>query len=501
MSGISEEFMFETIAKALKAEEQTESIPDAYLKKHNLMGKMEAIQQLHHPTSMKALDLAKKRMIYEKLFLFAKEIEISESNISKGTQYNCKQLTHTKEYIENLPYSLTASQREVFDCMKKEAFDGRRIHALIQGDVGSGKTCSAFLMMFAMADSGYQSLIMAPTQILAKQHYEKLSEDAEKYGYKTVLLTSELKTKERKEILSSISTGEITFIVGTHSLLSPEIEYKNLALAVIDEEHRFGVAQREQLMSRAKYGMHTISMSATPIPRTIAGAIYGSSIEVYDLALPCNRQPIQTTIFSNQSKISEFILKKYRESKQQTYVVCPGIEENEDGRKIATVEESVKQYQQMFQNTELCIGSVTGKMKAEEVNDTLRKFAQNEIQILIATTVIEVGVNVPNANIIVINNAENFGLAQLHQLRGRVGRGSDSGYCILNSVERDNDRLLIMKEETNGYIIANKDMELRGTGNILGTEQSGENEVINLILQYPNLYNLVKSEVKEMLQS
>lgn len=496
MSGISEEFMHSTIAKALKLVAQEETIPAELLEKYHLMGRMEAVRELHYPSSMEQLNRAKQRMIYEKLFAFASEIVRAERSFSKGSQYNIKQLTHTTEYIQSLPYSLTASQQNVFDEMKQKAGDGRRIHALIQGDVGSGKTCSAFLMMFAMADSGYQSLIMAPTQILAKQHYEKLSEDAEKYGYKTAFLSSELKPKEKKQIMDGIASGEYTFIVGTHSVLNPDIVYHNLALAVIDEEHRFGVKQREQLTNRAKDGMHTISMSATPIPRTMAGALYGTSIDVYDLELPAVRRPVQTAIFANKKKIYEFIEKKYRESGQQTYVVCPWIEDSNETARVATVEETIREYEKAFAGSGMVIGSVTGKMKAGEVNETIEKFSRNEIQVLISTTVIEVGVNVPNANIIVINNAENFGLAQLHQLRGRVGRGKDQGYCILNSIEKDNARLQIMCSTTNGYEIAQKDMELRGTGDILGTDQSGTNEFIELMLKYPNMYQRVLLDVK-----
>lgn len=499
MSGISEEFMEDTIKKALKAEEQKEIIPENILKKYHLMGRMEALRELHHPKSMDTLNQAQKRMTYEELFTFAMEIEKAERSASKGSQYNIKSLKNTTAYIESLPYSLTNGQRNAFESMRDKAFDGRRIHALVQGDVGSGKTCLAFLMMFAMADSGYQSILMAPTQLLARQHYESLKEAAEPLGFQTAFLSSELKVKERKELLEKIKDGTIRFVVGTHSLLSPDIEYKNLSLAVIDEEHRFGVNQRDTLLNRAKEGMHTISMSATPIPRTMAGVLYGNSIDVFDLEQPAERKPIQTARFANEEKIFEFIRNKYAESKQQTYVVCPWIEEGESEREgIATVENTLATYKKAFSGTGMEVAAVTGKMKAEEVAATIDKFKNNDVQILVATTVIEVGVNVPNANIIVINNAELFGLSQLHQLRGRVGRGKDAGYCILNSKDYENERLKVMCETTNGYEIAQKDMLLRGTGDLLGTEQSGKSNVIEMILKYPNMYEKVKADVAEL---
>ena len=497
MSGISDEFMMETIKKALSMYPQEEVLPDTVLNKYHLMGRMEAVRELHYPKSMQSLKRAQQRMVYEKLYSFAAEIEKSERSVSKGTQYNLRSITNTKKYIDSLSYELTESQKQVFEQMKSYAYDGRRIHALIQGDVGSGKTCSAFLAMFAMADSGYQSIIMAPTQILANQHYEKLCEAAEPYGYKVAFLSSGLKKKEKEATYEGIRTGEYTFIVGTHSVLSPDIQYKNLALAVIDEEHRFGVKQRDALMNRAKDGMHTISMSATPIPRTMAGALYGTSIDVYDLVPPAERKVVQTAVFSNEKKIFEFIEKKYRESGQQTYVICPWIEDPKETSGLSTIEDTMKVYEKAFENNGMKIGCVTGKMKSQDIDETIGNFNRNEIQILISTTVIEVGVNVPNANIIVINNAERFGLAQLHQLRGRVGRGKDQGYCILNSKEKDNPRLQIMCSTTNGYEIAQKDMELRGTGDILGTDQSGANEFIELMLKYPNMYQKVLQDVKE----
>lgn len=493
MSKISEDYMEDLIEKALNVPIK-DKVPEALVRQHRLMSTGEAVRMLHRPSSMTDLGRARQRIVYDKMLEFAVEMEISDRSVSKGTIYNVKSLKNTTDYVKGLPYELTPSQAEVFKQMSEKAKAGLRVNALLQGDVGSGKTTSAFLMMFAMADSGYQSLIMAPTVILATQHYENLSKAAEKYGYKVAFLAGKQTAKEKKTILAGIKSGEYQFIVGTHSVISEGIEYQNLALAIIDEEHKFGVKQRRVLEDRAKFGVHCISMSATPIPRTIAAIAYGSGTDVYDLEVPSSRKPVKTAVCGTNEAIFNFVQKKLGEG-QQAYVVCPFIEDPEEQYGVETVEATFKEYSKRF-NTfgDINVGCVTGKMKAEEVEEKIRKFASGELKILVSTTVIEVGVNVPNANVIVINNAERFGLAQLHQLRGRVGRGADQGYCVLKSTETDNARLSIMCSTTNGYEIAEEDMRLRGTGEILGTAQSGQSEIIDLITSYPKMYAAVKKD-------
>lgn len=496
MKGISQEFMDKTISQALRCPIE-ETLPAELIKKYHLLGLKEAISIMHSPDSMEDLDKARKRLVYDKLLYFASHIEKEDRFISKGSIYNIKTVAKTMKYIESLPFKLTDSQQNVFKSMKDAAYEGKRINALVQGDVGSGKTMIAFLMMFAMADSGYQSVLMAPTVILARQHYLSLKEAAEKFGYNVVFLSGDTPKKEKTRILKEIEQGECQFIIGTHSVLGDAITYKNLSLVVIDEEQKFGVQQREIVAEKAKYGVHKISMSATPIPRTLAGAVYGTGIEVYDLELPAERKPVQTAIFNNDQKIFEFILKKIKEG-QQAYVVCPFIDDPEEKTSVQTVEVTYDNYCKYFHPKGIQIGCVTGKTKKQEADDIIAEFASGKTKILIATTIIEVGVNVPKANIIVINNAERFGLSQLHQLRGRVGRGSDPGYCILKSSDRENPRLLAICKTTNGFEIAKEDMRLRGSGNLLGTEQSGQNEYINLILQYPNMYEFAKRDAKEL---
>ncbi|MDE6626921.1 MAG: ATP-dependent DNA helicase RecG [Lachnospiraceae bacterium] len=498
MANISEEFMKDTIEKALSYPAH-DPIPASYRNKYHLMEINTALHTMHHPQSMKELTDAKKRLTYEKLLHFAVQIEKKERHISKGTIYNIKGLKNTYDYIQSLPFMLTPSQSSVFQSMRDMAYNGQRINALVQGDVGSGKTIQAFLMMFSMADSGYQSILVAPTQILAKQHYESLQEASQQYGYQVAFLSSETKGRAKKKILEGIAEGQYTFVVGTHSVINPDIQYKNLALVVIDEEHKFGVSQRNLLTAKAELGVHCITMSGTPIPRTLASALYGPSIQVYDLEVPSERKPVQTAVSNNDRVIFEFIKEKVM-SGNQAYVVCPWIEDEEDTSNIETVEKAMKSYQDYFSSyhPEISINYVTGKMKPEESAEIISAFDQGQIDILISTTVIEVGVNVPNANVIVINNAENFGLAQLHQLRGRVGRGSGQGYCILKSTDRENARLQVMCQTTSGLKIAEEDMRLRGSGNILGTEQSGQNEYIELITHYPNMYNKAKFDAKDL---
>lgn len=495
MSRISEEYMHDLISEALK-KPVSDTLPEDLRRRHGLLSRKDAIRLLHNPSSIAAIEKAKERITYDKLLFFATELEKNERKVSKGTIYNIKSTANTMKYISSLPYELTPSQKAVFNDMKEKAVDGRRINALIQGDVGSGKTTSAFLIMFAMADSGYQSLIMAPTVILAKQHFENLEKAVAPFGYKVAFLGGKQTQKERKTILEGIKKGEYTFIVGTHSVISDSVEYKNLALAIIDEEHKFGVVQREKLADRAKLGMHQISMSATPIPRTIANVIFGNGLSVYDLQVPSQRKPVMTCIYESERGIFQFIEQKLNEG-QQAYVVCPFIEDPDDEFNIDTVEDVFDAYSKRF-NTfgDINVGVVTGKMKSEDADKVISDFAEGKLKILVSTTIIEVGVNVPKSNVIVIHNAERFGLAQLHQLRGRVGRGKDQGFCILKSKEKENERLTTLCKTTNGYELAEADMKLRGTGNILGTEQSGENEYINLIIDNQEMYKFVKEDAK-----
>lgn len=497
LTGISEEYIQELIQKSFKYDME-ENLPETFIKKHQLLSRKEAIIARHKPKSPIDIQKSKARFAYEKLYFCALEAEKNNREIPKGTIKHIRTLKNTSKFLQSLPFSLSKGQSTAIHDIQEQAKGGKRVNALIQGDVGSGKTIVAFASMFAMADSGYQSILMAPTVILARQHYADLEKEAAKYGYHTVLIAGKQSAKEKANINKGIKEGYYDFIIGTHGLISDSITYNNLGMVIIDEEHRFGVEQRNALLDRSKEGVHTITMSATPIPRTIASVLYGSNVSVYDLELPKERKPVQTAIFNNDIKIYEFLKKKISEG-QQAYIVCPYIDE--DDSDIAAIENTYSEYKRAFSASGINIATVTGKMKDNEMEEVIQRFAKGEIQILIATTVIEVGVNVPSANVIVINNAERFGLAQLHQLRGRIGRGSSQGYCILKSAEKNNPRLQIMCKTTNGFEIAKEDMKLRGSGNLLGTQQSGRDEFVNLMLSYPKIFNAAKEDANEFLDT
>ncbi len=500
MSGISEEYMYNLIDRCLAIQED-DAIPEDLLTYHKLMGINEALHEIHHPSSMEKLASAQNRIVYEDMLRFGVLSEVNDRSLSKGSVYNIRMIPKTLKFIDSLPFKLTPSQLSAFEDMKKKAIEGKRINALVQGDVGSGKTMVAFLMMFAMADSGFQAAIMAPTDVLARQHYEKLKVFADKLGFNTVFLHGGMKAKERKEVLKSIADGSADFIVGTHSLFSESVEYKNLSLSVIDEEHKFGAAHTEKLFLKSPGGMHIVQMSATPIPRTLASAIYGSSLSVYDLERPSGRKEVQTAIFNNDTKIYEFIEKQVHTGRQ-CFVVCPLVSatDKSEERDVLSVDKTFKLYEGYFTagNKGIRIAAISGKTPSAEAERILSDFKSGDIDILISTTVVEVGVDVPNASVIVINNAEYFGIAQLHQLRGRVGRGGFKGYCILKSKDRENKRLKLLASTTDGYELAKMDAQMRGPGDILGSRQSGKSDDIELIMKYPKVYAIIKKEAPDL---
>lgn len=488
-SGISEEYMVEKIKKAYQEADLTDYIPEQILSRFGLPNFKDTVWIMHNANTMGLINKAEKRIVFEQLLYYACKIEINNRKVSKGTPYNLKSVKCMNQVINDLPYDLTQDQKRTLDDFLDKLRDGRRVNALVQGDVGCGKTIVAILMMFAAADSGYQSVLVAPTAILAKQHYEELNGYAAKFGYKVAYLGGKMKVSEKKAIKQGIKDGEYQFIVGTHSALY--IDYCNLALTITDEEHKFGSIQKNILVEKSMLGMHSVMMSATPIPLTLANVIYGKNTEVFTIkTLPNGRQPVQTAVCGKQETILEFA-KKQIQAGHQVYVVCPLIVKDEDCEatsKLESVEETEASYRNYFSGTGVEIVTVTGKTPAEEQEESFRRFKSNEVQILISTTVIEVGINVPNATLIVINNAERFGMAGLHQLRGRVGRGSNKAYCILKSQERDNMRLQAMCKSTDGFELAKIDMEQRGMGDIIGTEQSGFNKYVKLMFEYPNMF-------------
>lgn len=497
--GISESNFERIINDCLEHATIPDKVPRELLHKYNLMSKDEAIREMHKPSSVEGVKKAKYRLNIDDLLYFALQLEEKKRNLPAGSVYGIHSLAITTKIIKNLPFQLTKDQKSAYEELVNRIRSGKRLNALIQGDVGCGKTILAFLLMFVMADNGFQSVLLAPTQVLASQHYNELKEMAAQYNIDVVYIANGLKKKEREAILKSIEDGSALMIVGTHSVLSKEVKFHDLGLSITDEEHRFGVLQREEITTKAKVGMHTVTMSATPIPRSLSDVLL-STTEVFNIqSMPNGRKPIQTAICASQNTIFQFI-KKEIEKGHQAYVVCPLIEDKQGVMEgILSVEQTYTEYANIFGKNAVAV--LNGKMNEDETEKVIRSFKNGEIKILVSTTVVEVGVNVSNATVIVINNAERFGLASLHQLRGRVGRGNSQGYCILNSVHKNNKRLLALCKYKNGFQIAESDYALRGSGNILGTEQSGSNYYVELSMKYPDLFSELQKYAKKYMDT
>lgn len=454
-----------------------ENIPKEILEKYRIMERQTALNEIHFPKNHKNLEEAKRRFAVEELLILEMGILANKyiEGVSDEKKYELRDnRTLVKKYLQNLSFELTNAQKNVIKDIYKELNRGVFINRLIQGDVGSGKTVVAMVLLLYMIENGYQGVIMAPTEILAAQHYLSIKDDFEKLGVRTELLTGSVKGKKRETMLSGIKSGEVSLVIGTHALIEDNVEFGRLGLIVIDEQHRFGVVQRKKLRDKGILS-NLLVMSATPIPRSLALSIYGDlDISIID-ELPPGRKPIRTKWISTEpdlEKAYDFIEKKLREGRQ-AYFVVPLIEDSE---KMAV--KSIEQYRYEIENrfSNYKIGILHGKMKNAEKDEVMKSFKNRETDILISTTVVEVGINVPNATIISIINAERFGLSSLHQLRGRVGRGEYQSYCFLIS-QTDNDiskaRLRIMEKTQDGFEIAEEDLRLRKSGEIFGTRQIG----------------------------
>lgn len=498
--GMGYDYLVSLIAEARKKVNCKDYLNEETKHFFRLCNYEDLFNKIHSPKSQKDIDESKRRLIFEDMYYFANKL-YRESKAETKTSFIIKKNNIISDATKNLPYKLTDDQNSAIKTIVDTCMTGTRLDALIQGDVGSGKTIVAFLSMLLFAENGYQSVLLAPTQVLATQHYAELSELAEKYGIKTVLLKSKMKVKEKREALKSIADGEAKLIVGTHSVFAEAVEYNNLALAITDEEHKFGVAQRESIAEKCKDGVNTITMSATPIPRSLALTLYGVNKKVITISqMPSGRKPVHTTVEFDENRINKFMVEKIKEG-QQCYVVCPLVQKSdkEAFAEVESVEEVSDKLKKWLEKNapDVSVSVITGKMKPSEIESEITAFAENKTNILVATTIIEVGVNIPNANVIVIKNAERFGLSQLHQLRGRVGRGNNQGYCILQSDKDDNERLAVMEQTNNGFIIAEADLKQRGTGDLLGTVQSGYNKYVDQMLLYPKFFNQVKEFVEK----
>lgn len=454
-----------------------ENIPSEIVEKYKILDRKKSLKEIHFPENRKFLEEAKRRFAIEELLVL--EMGILQNKYLGGDiferKYNLLDKRElVKKYLKSLNFTLTNAQKKVITEIYKELNEGRFINRLIQGDVGSGKTIVAMTLLLYMVENGYQGVIMAPTEILATQHYLSIKNDFENLGVRTELLTGSVKGKKKEKLLDEIKNGEVKLIIGTHALIEDNVEFKNLGLIVIDEQHRFGVVQRKKLRDKGILS-NLLVMSATPIPRSLALSIYGDlDVSIID-ELPPGRKPIKTKWINNDAdlqKVYNFIAKKLKDGRQ-AYFIVPLIE---DSDKISA--KSVEEYKSEIENvfSDRKIGILHGKMKNSEKDQVMQDFKNKKIDILLSTTVVEVGVNVPNASIITIINAERFGLSSLHQLRGRVGRGEHQSYCFLIS-HSDNDntkaRMRIMEKTNDGFEIAEEDLRLRKAGEIFGTKQSG----------------------------
>lgn len=459
-----------------------ENILEDLLKKGSLISRKEAILNIHFPEEFEKKEKAKKRFMIEEILLLEMGILQNRFETDKENN-NIYELEDNKKlvskFIESLEYELTKAQKKVISEIYKELKSGKIVNRLIQGDVGSGKTIVALIMLLYMAENSYQGVIMAPTEILATQHYLGIVDIFNDLDVRVELLTGSVKGKKREKLLSEIENGLVDIVIGTHALIENDVVFKNLGLIVIDEQHRFGVVQRKLLREKGSIA-NLIVMSATPIPRSLALTIYGDlDVSVID-ELPSGRMPIKTKWIRDldeKNKMYNFIERKIKEGRQ-VYVVSPLIEESET-LNVKSAQQTFEEYSEIFSNRRL--GLIHGRQNYKEKQEVMRKFKKHEIDILISTTVIEVGVNVSNASIMVIRDAQRFGLSSLHQLRGRVGRGKYQSYCFLES-ETDNDlsmkRLQVMEKTTDGFKIAEEDLKLRNSGEILGTKQSGVSDMV-----------------------
>lgn len=477
-AGLSNKTIVKLVKMVLKEEQlQMESLPEEFKERYCLADYNFAIRAIHFPDNKEQLLTARKRLVFDEFLLFILAVQLLKEKTEEAENtFPMKQTWTTEQIIENLPYRLTNAQLNAWHEIERDLSGQALMSRLVQGDVGSGKTILAFLAMVLACENGYQAALMVPTEVLARQHYEAFQKLINEQGLvcRAVLLTGSHTAKEKRERYAMIASGEASVIIGTHALIQEKVSYRSLGLVITDEQHRFGVKQREALTTMGN-PPNVLVMSATPIPRTLAIILYGDlDISVID-ELPKRRLPIKNCVVGTSYRPAAytFIEKQVREG-HQAYIICPMVEESE-----GLDAENVLDYTAKLKGIlpkDIRVTYLHGKMKAKEKNQVMEQFASGEIQILVSTTVVEVGVNVPNATVMMVENAERFGLAQLHQLRGRVGRGEYQSYCIFvqgNDVKETSKRLEILNKSNDGFYIAGEDLKLRGPGDLFGIRQSG----------------------------
>ncbi len=477
--GLTNQAIQKAVKQALTFYEfEQEYYPEEMINRYQLMPYREAICNMHFPLDYDTMLEARKRIVFDEFFTFLLMLRKNKDvNASLPNLFPMKEQEEADRFLSSMPFQLTRAQRKVWEEISSDLSGEFSMNRLVQGDVGSGKTIVAVLALLKCVCSGYQGAMMAPTEVLATQHYETICGYVEKYGlsFRPVLLVGSMTAKEKRAVYEKIESGEANLIIGTHALIQDKVNYKSLALVITDEQHRFGVRQREKLAEKGTTP-HVLVMSATPIPRTLAIILYGDlHISVID-ELPADRLPIKNCVVntSYRPKAYEFIAKQVAMGRQ-AYVICPMVEEGE-----LEEAENVMEYAQKLRAAlpaSIVIEPLHGKMKPAEKNRLMEAFSKGQIHVLVSTTVIEVGINVPNATVMMVENAERFGLAQLHQLRGRVGRGAHQSYCIFissNEKKETMQRLEILNKSNDGFYIASEDLKLRGPGDLFGIRQSGE---------------------------
>lgn len=480
VSGLTNNMVQKAVKQALKLVETEEFLPEKIRNKYGLQGLQQAIEHIHYPTDKNQLYSARKRLIFDEFFMFIYNIRnLKDKNTEIHNRHILEEPKEVKTLINNLPYELTNAQKRTWEEIKRDISSTKVMNRLIQGDVGSGKTIIAFFALITAALNNGQGAMMAPTEVLARQHYDNLIELIKEHNINVnpVVLVGSMTAKEKREAYKVIESGDADIIIGTHALIQEKVNYNNLTMVVTDEQHRFGVRQREAISEKGEHP-HIMVMSATPIPRTLAIIMYGDlDISVID-ELPANRLPIANCVVGTDYRPNayDFMTKQIAKGRQ-VYVICPTVEYSEavEGENVIEYAEKLKRIMPVSVNIEF----LHGRMKPAEKNEIMDRFANNQIQILVSTTVVEVGVNVPNATVMMVENAERFGLAQLHQLRGRVGRGKYQSYCIFingSGKKEALERLNILCKSNDGFLIANEDLKLRGPGDFFGVRQSGDFE-------------------------
>jgi ATP-dependent DNA helicase RecG len=484
---------------------EREYLPEELRSRYELAEYNFAIEHIHFPANEQELLFARKRLVFDEFLFFLLSVRrLKEQRQDRKSPWTIARSEQVDALQRSLPYSLTGAQQKVWEEVRRDLEGGLIMNRLIQGDVGSGKTIIAIFALLEVACSGYQGALMVPTEVLARQHFESITELFAQYNIncRVILVTGSMTAKEKRIAYEKIMNHEADIIVGTHALIQEKVHYDKLALVITDEQHRFGVGQREALGAKGD-APHVLVMSATPIPRTLAIILYGDlDISIID-EMPSNRLPIKNCVVNTgyRDKAYQFITKEVRAGRQ-AYVICPMVEESE-----MIEAENVLDYTKLLKKVlppEITVEYLHGKMKPKEKNLIMERFAAGEIQVLVSTTVVEVGVNVPNATVMMIENAERFGLAQLHQLRGRVGRGKYQSYCIMvNAGDHDGtqERLDILNRSNDGFYIASEDLKLRGPGDFFGIRQSGDMEFkLADIFTDANILKTVSEEVNRMLE-